>query len=690
MAALRVPAQWMGWRLRGLVAVALAACLVVFALTRWLATTPTVVSPGTVLLSPSGQPLALDALVLRPSPRWQPDDSRRAAQIEQQRALSEALAQGPGTLHSSVQLRGYAGLGLLFWPLSALALLVTLVGAVVVLSRPHLVNFLYLLMALCQAASLLLLAAASVRGIGLPARLVALDMPLRMALDMATAAAATHAFALYPRRLRSATRIAALAWGAAALLVGMVWSGWLPGLWWWVQGGELGLALAALWVLGMSYRAAPNPVAALLRRFSAVTVATLALVTAAVAAVAWQAALPQGLAEVAVIVWTVFFASLFLLAPFISGSRQVMREFALLAGISTVAASVDLLFVAIFSLGPFTSLTLVVFLALGLYAGARQWILNQVVGSNVLTTERIFEQLYRAAREVQQHPQTYGAQLAVLLRELFEPMEVVQAEQALPRSRVAGGGSALMVPLHALPGAAEPQRSTALVLRFAGRGQRIFTLEDARLADRVVEQLRRAVAYDLAVERGRSEERQRIAQDLHDDIGARLLTLMYQAPNPAMEDYVRHTLKDLKTLTRGLAAADHRLSHSVAEWKADIAQRLVAAHVDLDWQARWDHDGLLGMVQWSALTRVLRELVSSTLHHGHASCVEVLLELQGQRLHVSVVDDGDGREPQTWSHGLGLGGVRKRVKLLGGTVSWRVNEPRGIACEVLVPEFKLR
>ena len=37
--------------------------------------------------------------------------------------------------------------------------------------------------------------------------------------------------------------------------------------------------------------------------------------------------------------------------------------------------------------------------------------------------------------------------------------------------------------------------------------------------------------------------------------------------------------------------------------------------------------------------------------------------------------------------GLGLGGVRKRVKLLGGEVSWRENRPRGIVCDVNVKAF---
>jgi signal transduction histidine kinase len=207
------------------------------------------------------------------------------------------------------------------------------------------------------------------------------------------------------------------------------------------------------------------------------------------------------------------------------------------------------------------------------------------------------------------------------------------------------------------------------------------------LTDRIVQQLRRAVAYDQAVERGRTEERLRIAQDLHDDIGARLLTLMYKAPDPEIEDYLRHTLQDLKTLTRGLAAADHRLSHSVAEWKSDIQQRLTAAHIELAWSFNHDEDPVLSVVQWSGLTRVLRELVSNAIYHARATRLEIEAHLQGSALRLSVADDGVGRQPQAWSHGLGLGGVRKRVKQLGGEVLWRENGDRGIVCEVVVPDL---
>jgi signal transduction histidine kinase len=82
---------------------------------------------------------------------------------------------------------------------------------------------------------------------------------------------------------------------------------------------------------------------------------------------------------------------------------------------------------------------------------------------------------------------------------------------------------------------------------------------------------------------------------------------------------------------------------------------------------------------------VLRELVSNALFHGGATRIEVQLQFETTGWLLRVADDGQGREPQAWSHGLGLGGVRKRVKLLGGNVQWLENQPLGIVCEARFP-----
>lgn len=710
----------MGGRRRVLVAVALAGCLLVFLLARWLAATPTleatwaVDAAGRVVLQASplqalrphiGQPLrriasgdgtlAVDTALLHRSPRWQVSDTLRAQQVRQQEWLAGQLARGEVVLHfdggAAVAVqpapRGLSGLGLLFWPLAALALLLLLFSAVVVLARPGLQQALYAVMAACQAGNLLLIAAETTRGLGLPPGVAALDLPLRLGLDLATGAAAVHAFALHPVRLPRARIVAVAAWsvpGGAALLAAV---GALRPAWWWAQALCLALALAAWAALAHLGRGVPDARVRVMRRFCLLTLGTLLLVTAAVAASAALPVVAHGVAVGASVAWYLFLASLLLLTPFLARSRQLLREFALLAGISTVAASLDLLFVAVFSVSAFTSLAVAVFAALALHAAARQVLLQRLLGSSLLTTERTFEHLYRAAREVQARPDRHLPVLGQLLRELFEPLELEQTHQprhAPPRSRVLGGGAALIVPA---AGSAEGAEVPLLLLRHAQRGQRLFTPEDARLADRMVEQLRRAQAFDRAVERGRAEERQRIAQDLHDDIGARLLTLMYQAQTPDMEDYIRHTLQDLKTLTRGLAAGEHRLSEAAAEWKADLGQRLAAARAELAWSLQADEDPRLTVVQWSGLTRVLRELVSNALFHGHASRVEVSLQLQRGRLVLVVADDGEGQAPEQWAHGLGLGGVRKRVKLMGGEVAWRTQVPRGIVCEVHLAGF---
>jgi signal transduction histidine kinase len=73
------------------------------------------------------------------------------------------------------------------------------------------------------------------------------------------------------------------------------------------------------------------------------------------------------------------------------------------------------------------------------------------------------------------------------------------------------------------------------------------------------------------------------------------------------------------------------------------------------------------------------------LAHAQATRVEIDASVQRGNLQLAVIDNGLGRRPETWAHGLGLGGVRKRVKLLGGDVAWSEHGERGIVCRVRVP-----
>ncbi|MEP7294736.1 MAG: ATP-binding protein [Burkholderiales bacterium] len=716
-------ARWEGRRLAALLLLAMLGCIALAVIARGLASAPRIPAQwhvdaqGRVALAGSsdaglqahvGQALTgmmggddtlapVDGLALQRSPRWVLDDADRARQRAAQSQVAAALGS------SSVRLffadgtraevrplpRGVIGLPIPFWLLGLTALALYVAALVVVLTRASARNFVYAVMAASQAGNLLLFAAEVTLDFGLPAPYARWSLWMHMGFDLFTAAAIVNAACLHPRRLPGSGWIALVAWGLALGLVGAAVVDALPQVWWWTQLGVLAMGLVAIGLLSWSYQIEPHPFAIVLRQFGIVTALTWGLLTLALAASDGLRSVPHNIADTAAVVWYVYLAALLLLVPFLAKSQNMMREFALLAAVSTIAISLYLLFVAVFSLGQLTALTLSLFVSLGVYSAMRQWIMSQLIGSSVLTTERMFEQLYRIAREVEARPERAPALMSQLLSDLFEPLEVNAGDLRTRKTRLAGDGSSMLVPMPVL-GSSDAQPPHSVLIRFAQRGRRLFTAEDARLTDRVVEQLRRAVHFDKAVEQGRHEERLRLAQDLHDDIGARLLTLMYKAQSPEMEDYVRHTLQDLKTLTRGLAASNHRLSHAAAEWKADLTHRLTAAHVELRWTFEFDDDILLTVVHWSALTRVLRELVSNAIAHSQAQCLDIEFRLTNDRIELTITDNGVGRNPRAWSHGLGLGGVRKRVKQLGGEVEWREVNPHGISCRVIIRDLSVR
>jgi signal transduction histidine kinase len=710
------PRSWVGWRWRVLVLLALTGCVAVLVLMRAAVTTPMVL--GEFVLSASselqlrttpnlkdapsavrgllwiGQQQAMNGALLVDD-RWTVNAEQRASHQAQRAALNEALAQGKttwllesgATVDLSAATRGVTGLPWSFWPLMALSLLLYLAAVVVVLARPIERNLVYAAMAVAQAINVALIAVTALHTVGGTLIAPVLAYQLRCAMDVLTAAALVHASAIHPHR-HSAHRVRAIS--------GWLWAGilclWLflepqaPQGWWWVQATSLGGGLLATWQWRQAAVQVMHPLGTLMYRF-ALCGSVIYLVTTVLAAVSTGLNHPaRQAAEVGATVWVVFFGLMLVLLPTMSRTHHLMREFALIAAVSTLATAVDLLFVATLSISNFTSLALALFLALGLYAATRQWLLGKVLTQERFTAERTFEAVFHVAREVQQRPSELVPQFAGLMMQLFDPLQHAPDSKPLKSSKVADDGSALWVPLPALGGEQDPSTQT-LKLTFAARGKRLFVADDARLADRVREQLLRAVAFDQAVEQGRAEERSRIAQDLHDDIGARLLTLMYKATDADTEDYVRHTLKDLKTLTRGLAAANHCLSHASAEWKADAAMRLMTADCELTWAFVWDEDIALTVVQWSALTRVLRELVSNAIAHAKASRVEIDGVLERGTLRLCVADNGAGHSPQDWSHGLGLGGVRKRVYQLGGRAQWHEREGGGIVCEVVLPNL---
>ena len=68
-------------------------------------------------------------------------------------------------------------------------------------------------------------------------------------------------------------------------------------------------------------------------------------------------------------------------------------------------------------------MTLSLFLSFGVYLSIRRWLMTRLPGRDPLTTERLFQRLYRMAREVERQPEALDGSLLQLMRELFDPLE---------------------------------------------------------------------------------------------------------------------------------------------------------------------------------------------------------------------------------------------------------------------------
>ena len=187
--------------------------------------------------------------------------------------------------------------------------------------------------------------------------------------------------------------------------------------------------------------------------------------------------------------------------------------------------------------------------------------------------------------------------------------------------------------------------------------------------------LAQADASRLAYERGAAEERRRIAQDLHDDVGARLLSGLHKTDMAQTRGALREAIAEIRLVVGGLAGERRPLDDVLADLRHEAFDRLEAAGVSLDWPLE-DAPGEPALeVDYAvqkALRSALREMVSNTIRHAEATRMSIRVARDGDRLSLSVIDDGVGiaagrpRPADGIGLGLGLSGLAKRLEALGG------------------------
>ncbi len=193
------------------------------------------------------------------------------------------------------------------------------------------------------------------------------------------------------------------------------------------------------------------------------------------------------------------------------------------------------------------------------------------------------------------------------------------------------------------------------------------------------------------------EEKERILQDLHDSIGAKLTNInicnnVLQAieegsSSPERLEMINRISDNCSTAIRELKDIVVRdrseISETLYEYLENrITERLSPKNIDLKikWKIKPEIlTDLLDLRAEKELVNILKELVSNVLKHSDARKVFLVIGREKERLFLIFHDDGSGVKDRKYlSSGSGIRNIRKRMRSIRGTALFETGRNKGV------------
>ena len=193
------------------------------------------------------------------------------------------------------------------------------------------------------------------------------------------------------------------------------------------------------------------------------------------------------------------------------------------------------------------------------------------------------------------------------------------------------------------------------------------------------------------------EEKERILQDLHDSIGAKLTNINIcnnvlmaldtdksseeqQTMIERISDNCSAAITELKEI---VIRDRHEISETLYEYiSVKIEKRLSLKNIEYKLKWKIKPDQFLSMISFKIekeLVNILKELISNVLKHSNAKKVFLLIGKEKEKLVITFHDDGSGvREKDIITSGSGIRNIRKRIRTLHGTAVFDAGRNRGV------------
>jgi two-component system sensor histidine kinase UhpB len=191
-------------------------------------------------------------------------------------------------------------------------------------------------------------------------------------------------------------------------------------------------------------------------------------------------------------------------------------------------------------------------------------------------------------------------------------------------------------------------------------------------------------------------ERQRIARELHDEVGQTLTGVMLQVESLAavipgdlreqldeLRETARHGTEEVRRIARRLrpeALDDLGLQSALSALASRISEQ---AHLDIS--RHLDPRLALSPQQELVVYRVAQEALTNVARHADAEHVELRLERADPHAVLIVRDDGKGLEPVDLTSSHGIRGMRERAMLIDAQLAIGRGKGRGTEVKLIIP-----
>ncbi|MGE6376086.1 sensor histidine kinase [Peribacillus muralis] len=221
--------------------------------------------------------------------------------------------------------------------------------------------------------------------------------------------------------------------------------------------------------------------------------------------------------------------------------------------------------------------------------------------------------------------------------------------------------------------------------------------EQTKLSQKMANE--KAVDQEKQIQEIVSQERNRLARELHDSVSQQLFaaSMFMSAITESQTDIDKTEMKQFKIVEemihqsqlemralllhlRPVALKGKSLQAGMKELLEELAQKVT---MDIDWKVE---AVTLDKGIEDHLFRILQESISNTLRHAKASSLEVLLIVRDGLIIFRITDDGIGFNTEDSKAGsYGLQNMHERAVELGGTMQLVSVPNKGTKLEVKIP-----